>query len=1159
MSIYDSLTNLYSLSKTLRFELKPVPETENIISQAGFFEKDKKRKKYYEDLKVILDEYHREYIGNTLKSIHELPITGEMLDTIVSGEKHQQTDIFKLLRKKLASYFTNKSQLSSAQLIKKIKQDWENEDYEKIAELFYRFNGYVKSYDQNRKNLYKSEDKAGQIAFRLIDENLARFAQGVAITKKILEKYPGFVIQKSKPWSQVQEEKLLKKYASHFLPGSYVHYITQEGIDTYNDLVGDINIALNQHKQQSKQKLGRIPVLYKLPLAPKTTRDWIPKQLEDIQEVYVLVQEVIVRMKNDVIPFLKDVFSYDLEGVYVKKKALEYWGTNIGKGWQSFLGLVNRSNASPSNKNPKSTFISLEQIKEFFREQQKANVDLTSLLKNIDTKFENDFDLAFQHSLLQYWQSLIHDFQQAAQVYEEFQGDPSKDSIKQTLDHALKLWKELNNFQLKYNKKSVHIADRDTSFYEWETGLEGVLYSEEYSVPVHVAYDKIRNFFTKKPEDSVEKIKLNFDNPSLADGWDQNKESDNTCVLLKKEWLYYLAIMNPGHKHFFDKKKNPDIFAGRWYQKMVYKLLPGPNKMLPKVIFSKKRKDTFPITKDILRIKEEGTFKVWKKFSLRDLHTLIDFFKQCIAMYSGRQEYEFDFLPTEQYQKINEFYHDIERSWYKTWWVDVDEALLYKAAQEGKIYLFTLFNKDFKKNSTGKPNLHTMYFHALFDKKLYKINGEAEVFMRPRLIQEKKYKKDENGNYILTPTWNKVIEYKRYTKRKYMFHLPITLNFCRTENKYNARICQLIQSKKTWFTVLGIDRGEKHLLYYSLIDQDGKIIETWSWNTIVSWPKKVNYHQKLEKREGDRRWAQLHWDQQGQIKDLKEWYVSHIVHRICKMVIDHNAIIVLENLNTWFKRRRQKIEKNVYQQFELALTKKLNYLVFKNRLPDSPGGVHKAYQLTPPVSNFQDLKRQTWIVRYVNPAYTSTTCPTCGWRKTISLRYKNIPTAKEDLSKFQVKRNANMWYNITYYYTPRDSRIDISTANQQRFRYDRSSKEIQNYKVTRLLDEVLGRMQWEVWLEQASSSDLKKVMRIINLLLSIRNSKDDQDYVSCPYCGFHSNNGFQSHSFNGDANGAYHIARKGAMIIKKVAEGDTKVFPSLQEYDALWQVTDIEM
>jgi len=45
------------------------------------------------------------------------------------------------------------------------------------------------------------------------------------------------------------------------------------------------------------------------------------------------------------------------------------------------------------------------------------------------------------------------------------------------------------------------------------------------------------------------------------------------------------------------------------------------------------------------------------------------------------------------------------------------------------------------------------------------------------------------------------------------------------------------------------------------------------------------------------------------------------------------------------------------------------------------------------------------------------------------------------------------------------------------------------------------------------------------------------DYISCPACGFHSDKGFKGYPWNGDANGAYNIARKGLIILEKIRIG----------------------
>ncbi|MDR2640640.1 MAG: hypothetical protein LBC61_04975, partial [Candidatus Peribacteria bacterium] len=53
------------------------------------------------------------------------------------------------------------------------------------------------------------------------------------------------------------------------------------------------------------------------------------------------------------------------------------------------------------------------------------------------------------------------------------------------------------------------------------------------------------------------------------------------------------------------------------------------------------------------------------------------------------------------------------------------------------------------------------------------------------------------------------------------------------------------------------------------------------------------------------------------------------MRKIADLAIEHNAFIVLENLNSGFKNSRKKIEKSVYQKLELALAKKLNFVVDK--------------------------------------------------------------------------------------------------------------------------------------------------------------------------------------------------------------------------------------
>ncbi len=74
-SIFDGMTNLYSLSKTLRFELKPVGKTlENMKTNLAYdeslhtFLNDQNIEDAYQVLKPILDKLHEEFITISLES-----------------------------------------------------------------------------------------------------------------------------------------------------------------------------------------------------------------------------------------------------------------------------------------------------------------------------------------------------------------------------------------------------------------------------------------------------------------------------------------------------------------------------------------------------------------------------------------------------------------------------------------------------------------------------------------------------------------------------------------------------------------------------------------------------------------------------------------------------------------------------------------------------------------------------------------------------------------------------------------------------------------------------------------------------------------------------------------------------------------------------------
>ena len=62
----SGFTNKYSLSKTLRFELIPQFETEVKLAET-IKKQDEERSKYDPVMKLILDNWHKNYVEETLR------------------------------------------------------------------------------------------------------------------------------------------------------------------------------------------------------------------------------------------------------------------------------------------------------------------------------------------------------------------------------------------------------------------------------------------------------------------------------------------------------------------------------------------------------------------------------------------------------------------------------------------------------------------------------------------------------------------------------------------------------------------------------------------------------------------------------------------------------------------------------------------------------------------------------------------------------------------------------------------------------------------------------------------------------------------------------------------------------------------------------------
>lgn len=1242
---FNDFKRLYPLSKTLRFEAKPIGDTLKNIIKSGLLEEDEHRAQSYVKVKKLIDEYHKAFIdrvlnegcltiknkGNkdSLEEYYESYMSKSNDENVSKTFKEIQENLRSAIAKKLtddkayANLFGKnliesykdkeaKNKIIDSDLIQFINtaepsqlDSMSQDEAKELVKEFWGFTTYFVGFFDNRKNMYTSEEKSTGIAYRLVNENLPKFIDNMEAFKKAIAK-PEIQANMEELYSNFAEYLNVESIQEMFQLDYYDMLLTQKQIDVYNAIIGGktdedhdvkikgINEYINLYNQQHKdEKLPKLKALFKQILSDRNAISWLPEEFNSDQEVLDAIKDCYERLSENVLgdkvlkSLLCSLSDYNLNGIFVRNDLqLTDISQKMFGNWSVIQNAImqNIKNIAPARKRKESEEDYEKRISDIFKKADSFSIQyINDCLNEMDNNNLHAVDGYFatlgavntptmqRENLFALIQNAYTDISDLLDTpYPEnknlAQDKTNVAKVKALLDAI----KSLQHF-VKPLLGMGDESDKDERFY----GELASLWTELDTVTP--LYNMIRNYMTRKPY-SEKKIKLNFENPQLLGGWDANKEKDYATIILRRNGMYYLAIMDKDSKKLLGKTMPSD---GECYEKMVYKLLPGANKMLPKVFFAKSRINDFKPSKQIVENYNNGTHKKGKNFNINDCHDLIDYFKQSIDKHEDWSKFGFNFSDTSTYEDLSGFYREVEQQGYKLSFTNISVSFINKLVDEGKMYLFQIYNKDFSDYSKGTPNMHTLYWKALFDERnladvVYKLNGQAEMFYRKKSIDYTHPTHPANHPIQNKNKDNKkkesVFEYdlvkdRRYTVDKFLFHVPITMNFksVGSEN-INQQVREYLQQADDTH-IIGIDRGERHLLYLVVIDMQGNIKEQFTLNEIVNEYNgntyHTNYHDLLDTREEERLTARQSWQTIENIKELKEGYLSQVIHKITQLMVKYHAVVVLEDLNKGFMRGRQKVEKQVYQKFEKMLIDKLNYLVDKKADAAQSGGLLNAYQLTSKFDSFQKLGKQSGFLFYIPAWNTSKIDPVTGFVNLLDTRYLNTEKAKAFFSKFDaIRYNADKdWFEFNLDYDKfgtkaEDTRTTWTLCTQGNrictFRNAEKNSQWDNQEVDltgemKSLFEhyhinICGNLKEEIC-SQTDKAFFTGLLHILKLTLQMRNSitGTETDYLVSPVAD---ENGvfYDSRSCgdtlpkNADANGAYNIARKGLMLIEQIKE-----------------------
>ena len=1254
-AIAKGLFPSYQVDKTISTGLVPVGRTAETIAER-FLEDDVRRANLRPDLIVLLDAEHRKFIQEKLSAIS--PLDWDSLEKL-HGELERSKGNDKLkkdaktrlskqaadFRKKISSHFRSgdsdgmfSKEKTPSELISHMIEECKLNGTPVPEELvaFERFSTYLGSYQEARLNMYSADDIPTSIAHRIVDENFPTFLQGKRRYGYLKESYPEIIKDVE---AELASELGGKTLDSMFETAAFGNYISQKGIDLYNMAVNGIskedgtklrgiNEFVNLLKQRdptaaSDKNLRRLMKLRKQILSPGEgmsfaigSFDSDEETLKENRRFFDLVLNGDENMPS-VINTLESLLAGTApdDGIRIPKSGI------IGFS-KMLLGERNalRTRMEEYAENMFSGEKTAKRREKAIRSWLNADSFGTATLGKVSGK---DVSEAWRGESAR---KMFSEARLAMGAALEIAPSPiplsERSDVVETLRKALDSAKNVSELAKMFGDGNSE--DSDPTFYDL---LEP---ANSFFAALHRLRTKTQAYVNMKPEDKSEEIRLTFNNPSLGLGWDKNKEKDFSCGMLKRNGEYFLTVIPRGsHVNLFGLAQPGTSDP---YMKMTYKALNA--KTLFGSIFSEKRIAEYGPDPDL--VKEYRSHSEATKSGEPDEYDeetknrLIDYCKRCIASNPDWKIFGFKFKPSSEYpdMKSLSFCDDVNsQGFHMSFDEEIPAHAIDGLVETGNLLLFKISGKDFNPGSTGKPNLFTMYFRALFsdencrDNRI-RLDGGAKIFYRRKLIQNPYVHKvgekivnrttadgihipdavhkelldfhngllekgdlspealawEESGKATVKTVAHPITKDRRYTVDSFKFSFPITLNRPSAKKPYgfNDAVRRYLASNPD-ATILSMDRGERNIVYVCVMDRSGRMLLQRSLNMMNG----VDYRKLISRVECELKESQRKWATKSKVADIKEGYYSNVVSEICKLVLEHNSIVVLEDLNDNVKKR----EAAIYKNFEKALVRKLGCLVLKDRRDSDVGGSFRPYQLADKFESLEKIYHQSGIVFWVKPSYTSKIDPATGWSNLFSaesgwswekireflLKFGSISyDPGKDAFVFEVSDYSRFGKGSL---SPRKSWTLVSATRRTPYA-GKLGKRVETNPTQETKDafatmgvplkggvDLLGGLR-----NTPSKKGVKAdpvlvrgwtaVFHAFRKTIDLRVTTETEDYIDSPAEGpagtrFDSRTAGEDMPKDADANGAYHIGLKGLMLLGRIdAARDGK--PDLCVGDGDW-------
>ncbi|HNL16923.1 MAG TPA: type V CRISPR-associated protein Cas12a/Cpf1, partial [Chitinophagales bacterium] len=681
-------TDKYQLSKTLRFELKPIGRTLEHIQTKGLLLQDANRAKSYQEVKKLIDRYHQHFIELALSPL-KLTQLEDLQNLYFAPAEAKKEDDFKKkfekiqeeLRKEIVTAFkTGESNeifkvLDKKELITKLMVDWleQKEDKDKVEE-FKTFTTYFTGFHENRKNMYTDKAQSTAIAYRLVHENLPKFLDNIKVFEK-LKAVPELYEKCSVLYKEIEEYLNIRYIDEAFELGYYNMVLTQKQIEVYNLIIGGrtpkenekkiqglneyINLY-NQKQQDKKNKIPKLKPLYKMILSDRESVSFLAEKFDNSQEVLNAIKEyyhaniksyqssekddtenVLERVKD----LLANLSSNNLFQIYIRNgKAI----TDISQALFGDFSLIKdalKANFEKTLPEPKgkSKDTRPEKIEKYLKQDYFSIAEIETALWNY--RAENDLlkDLKEEEHLIasyfnSHFKTTVNDkeYDLVANVMAKYscikglleQDYPEDKKLNQETKEIDEIKAFLDALMLVLHFVKPLMLPNDSTLEKDQSFYNTIAPYYEQLQHLVSLYNKVRNFASQKAY-SVEKIKLNFGIGHFFNGWGSNYDTKSCLVIIKNGQYYLLIVDKKLSKDDLDflTKKPEEHLATR----VIYDFQKPDNKNIPRLFIRSKGDNFAPAVMKynlpidkVIDIYDNGLFKTDYR-SKNPIH-----FKECL-------------------------------------------------------------------------------------------------------------------------------------------------------------------------------------------------------------------------------------------------------------------------------------------------------------------------------------------------------------------------------------------------------------------------------------------------------------------------------------------------------------------------------------------------